>query len=120
MIIFVFIVAAVVLYGIKPAEKNQYYDACSYRQTSMINGIFTMLCMKFKIENKIIEFFSKHIFSIYILQRVPMIILDRYDLSSHHYLFVILSLIFTSAIAVLFDKLTAKTDELIYSKRKAK
>lgn len=29
MIIFVFIVATVVLYGIKPAEKNQYYDACS-------------------------------------------------------------------------------------------
>lgn len=86
----------------------------------MINGIFTMLCMKFKIENKIIEFFSKHVFSIYILQRVPMIILDRYGLSSHHYLFIILSLIFTSAIAVLFDKLTAKTDELIYSKRKAK
>lgn len=87
-----------------------------------ITGILaiTMLCMKFKIENKIIEFFSKHVFSIYILQRVPMIILDRYGLSSHHYLFIILSLIFTSAIAVLFDKLTAKTDELIYSKRKAK
>lgn len=31
MIIFVFIIAAVVLYGIKPAEKNQYYDACSHR-----------------------------------------------------------------------------------------
>lgn len=45
MIIFVFIIAAVVLYGIKPAEKNQYYDACSHRQTSMINGIFTMLIL---------------------------------------------------------------------------
>lgn len=64
MIIFVFIIAAVILYGIKPAEKNQYYDACSHRQTSMINGIFTMLCMKFKIENKISNF-SQSTYSAY-------------------------------------------------------
>lgn len=98
------------------------YDSVYLYNLFQITGILAiiMLCMKFKIENKIIEFFSKHIFSIYILQRVPMTILDHYGLSEYHYLFVILSLIFTVIIAVLFDKLTAKTDELIYSKRKAK
>lgn len=78
----------------------------------------TVFCMKFKIENKIIEFFSKHIFSIYILQRVPMIIFDHFKLSERHYLFIILSYISTIIIAVIFDKFIAWTDSLIYSKKK--
>ncbi|WP_177918926.1 acyltransferase family protein [uncultured Eubacterium sp.] len=82
-----------------------------------IAGIFaiTMFCMKFKIENKIIEFFSKHIFSIFMLQRVPMIILDHFKVSENPYLFVSLSFVFTIIIAVIFDIFTAYTDKLIFS-----
>lgn len=63
--------------------------------------IFTM---KVSIRNPILEWFGKHIFSIYILQRIPMLILQYYGFNlTHKYEFFIVSLIATCLIAMAFD-----------------
>lgn len=61
--------------------------------------------MKITFGNKILNFFGDHVFSIYILQRLPMITLNNLGLAkSNKYLFFVLSLFITILLAIGFDK----------------
>ena len=61
-----------------------------------------LLTMKIKIRNKILYFFGSHVFSIYILQRIPMILLQ--DKIDNRYLYLCICFITTIIISVLFDR----------------
>lgn len=79
----------------------------------------TLITMKVKIESNLLKWFGEHIFSIYILQRIPMIILKEYGVAGRHkYVFVILSIAVTCAMAVVFDYLTGKLSGLIWKNKK--
>ncbi len=78
--------------------------------------IVVMITMKFSINNKILNFFGTHLFSIYILQRIPMMILSYYGFDNK-YLFVLVSLVLTIPICLGFDWLIAKLDSVIFKKR---
>ncbi len=86
-------------------------------------GIFFMVLivlatMKVKVGNGILDFFGSHVFSVYILQRIPMIILSKLGLAqSHKYVFVALCFVCTVVMAVLFDLFTDKLDGIIFRKR---
>ena len=63
--------------------------------------------MKVRIYNRILEWFGMHVFSIYILQRLPMILLDRMGLiDSHKYLCLIAVFALTIPLAIAFEKAT--------------
>ncbi|MGN0447168.1 MAG: acyltransferase family protein [Acutalibacteraceae bacterium] len=87
-------------------------------------GIFFMLMillvtMKVKAGNNILEFFGSHVFSIYILQRIPMLILSKSGFAeSHKYLFVCLCFMCTVTLAVLFDYAMGKLDKLLFERKK--
>lgn len=99
-----------------------FYIASRHRGSSFVFNIFAILAvamimminMKVKIENPILDFFGNHIFSFFILQRIPMIILSQLGLSKHKYVFIIASFIATVCIAPIFDNLMAKLDSKIY------
>lgn len=56
-------------------------------------ALMILLTMKISLQNEVLKFLGKHIFSIYILQRIPMIFLDHYGVSERHkYIFLIASL----------------------------
>lgn len=70
--------------------------------------------MVFKVGNPILTFLGKYTFEIYILQRIPMIALrGRFD---NKYLYLAVSLVLTLVFAVIFQKLLAALDGLIYRK----
>lgn len=73
-----------------------------------------VVTMKIKIGNKILDFFGKHIFSIYILQRIPMMIFQ--NIISNLYLFFIVSFIATVIVALCFDYLFNKCKRFIVEK----
>lgn len=102
-----------------------YYIFEHYRAKSIIiHNIFAilavilimMITMKVKIGNAILDFFGNHIFSFFILQRIPMIILDEMNFSRHKYAFIIVSFVATLCLTIIFDKLMEKTDKLIYKR----
>ena len=66
--------------------------------------ILILLSMKVHIGNKILNFFGNHVFSIYILQRLPMIILTSFYSEINSYVFAIISLIVTIIISIIWDK----------------
>lgn len=85
----------------------------------MFMVLVILLSMKISINNRILEFFGSHVFSIYILQRIPMMVFQKLELFQNRYIFVVLSFVATVIIAMLFDAVTDRLDKLIYTKRKA-
>lgn len=81
------------------------YSAWGIAFTLMI----VLFTMKFNINSKILLWFGDHVFSVYMLQRVPMIILHHFGFSqSHKYMFIVITVVATIVIAQVFDGLTSK------------
>lgn len=76
-----------------------------------------VVTMKFNINNKILIFLGTHLFSIYILQRLPMIVMSNLGVENK-YLFVILSIAVTIPLALLFDFAVGKIDKKVFSQKK--
>lgn len=74
----------------------------------------TVLCttMLFRFGNPVLTFLGKYTFEIYILQRIPMIIL--HDHFSNQYIYLAVAFCATLLLAVLFRKLLDCTDGWIY------
>ena len=67
-------------------------------------ALVVLFTMKIKIGNRILDWFGTHVFSVYILQRIPMIILKHFGLNeSHKYAFIVVSLFATIVLAEVFD-----------------
>ena len=79
--------------------------------------IILAVSMKIKVGNGILNWFGSHVFSVYILQRLPMMVLQKLGVDEHRYAFIIISFIVTVVLAVLFDFAVEKLDRLIYSKK---
>ena len=69
-----------------------------------------LICSFIRIENKALLFLGKHTFEIYILQRIPMLLLQNRIGGGYAYLF--LSFITTIVISIVFKKLERKVDLL--------
>lgn len=79
------------------------------------------ITMKVKIQNSILDWFGHHVFSIYVLQYIPMNTFAHFGIDkSHPYAFFILCFVSTIVIAIIFDAAMEKTDSLIYNRKKAK
>lgn len=62
--------------------------------------------------NKLLAWLGKHSFSIYILQRIPMLALDYFGVSQkNHVVFVLASAILTGLLSVAFDLVTDQLDK---------
>jgi len=84
----------------------------------MFMALVVLVTMKVKIGNRALSFFGSHVFSIYILQRIPMIILSKLGLAAESkYLFVVLCFILTVLLALLFDRLTARLDKVLIDRK---
>ncbi len=83
--------------------------------------VLVMLSMKLAIGNRLLQFFGAHVFSIYILQRIPMLLLSHFGYQEGHpYRFVVACFAATLVLAVLFDYGTDKLDALLFRPRKPK
>lgn len=100
-----------------------------HRETSDIHyNLFSILAviviiiftMKVKIENEVFDWIGKHIFSIFILQRIPMNIYEALGYQINKYFFVVISFVITIILALLFDMAMDKLDNLIFRKKPKK
>ncbi len=85
--------------------------------------LFTLLIvfgsMKIKIGNQILDWFGKHVFSIYILQRIPMTIFGYFPvIEKNVYFYFTLSIALTVLMAQYFDKLMGIIDNKLFVRKK--
>ncbi len=71
-------------------------------------ALILLFTMKIQIHNPVIEWFGNHVFSVYILQRIPMMILDHFHVTPHKYMFLVISIIATIILATAFDSVMSK------------
>lgn len=110
-------VALYYLFFLKRKSGIEWYTAWAI----MFMALVVLFTMKMKIGNRILDWFGAHIFSVYILQRIPMIILKHLGLNeSHKYAFIVVSFFATIVLAAVFDRVISKLDELIYKPKKIK
>ena len=64
--------------------------------------------MRFAVDNRFLQWGGMNLFELYILQRLPMMILKPYLLPGKNYVYVIACIIFTVLISVLFQKTISK------------
>ncbi len=68
---------------------------------------FILFTMKVRFHSPILAFFGKHVFSIYMLQRIPMILLSHFGwVKETPIMSFTISLICTCLMAIIFDKAT--------------
>lgn len=91
-----------------------------YQGYSILFMILVVLVgMKVTFDNGFLQFLGKHTFSIYILQRLPMILLSEMGLyQGDKVTMFIVSFLLTCVISVVFDEAMAKLDALIFRDRK--
>lgn len=78
---------------------------------------YVFITMKLSMNNAVLSWLGRHSFAIYVLQRIPMLILERYCLPDmNRYVFTVISLVLTIAIAFLFNLATKAIDKLLFSK----
>lgn len=87
-----------------------------WREGMAVAFALTVLCatMVFKIGNPVLRFLGKYTFEIYILQRIPMILLQ--NLFNNQYVYLAVSFCLTLSLAVAFRKLLDRMDAWIYKK----
>ncbi len=72
------------------------------------------ITMKVSFQSKVLSWFGEHVFSVYILQRIPMIVLSRCGLAEQNrYGFIIGVIVITIFLALVFDCLVGKLDKQI-------
>lgn len=62
-----------------------------------------LVMTRVRFDNAALRFFGRHVFSIFILQRIPMLVFARLGLADYRYLFIALCFICTVVLAVAFD-----------------
>ena len=80
--------------------------------------LVVLFTMKVRLNNPVLTYFGKRVFSVYILQRIPMIIFKKVTfIYSNEYLYVIVCFAFTLAAVELFDRLTGSIDSKLFIKK---
>ena len=82
--------------------------------------MLVIFMMKVNIKNSVLDWFGEHIFSFFILQRIPMLLLRHWGYNKNPYVFVILCFIATVFLSVVFDEAMARLDKIIFKKREKK
>lgn len=82
--------------------------------------LIVLLAMKIKIANPVLTFFGEHVFSIYILQRLPMMVLAHFGFNAKPIVFFIASFAITLFMALVFDSVMKKIDGVLFDRKKLK
>lgn len=78
--------------------------------------LVVLLTMKVKFGNKALEWLGNHVFSVYILQRIPMIIFkDVPAVFSSRYIYFVLCFAITVVLSELFDRAMAVIDKKLFA-----
>jgi len=98
------IIAAYIWLSLRP----DYYHIEMYTLWAIaFIGLLITLTMKISIGNGVLRFLGSHVFSIYILQRIPMRLLNWFGfLDAHKYMALILVFALTIPLALAFEKCT--------------
>lgn len=75
--------------------------------------MIVLISMKIHVGNRLLLWFGRQVFTVYILQRIPLNILGGTALANRPYLFFLVTFAATIGLAAAFDKLLKKFDKTV-------
>lgn len=88
--------------------------------TFLFAAAVVLFTMKLQLHSPALDYAGSHVFSIYILQRIPMAVFKHFGLTAAHpYLSLMASVVITLLMAELFDHLTGKLTRRLPGKKAA-
>lgn len=99
-------------------KENEYINTIWYSMTSVLFVLSLVLInMKVNLNSKLLKWFGDNLFWIYILQRIPMLILSKTGYAMDHtYRFALISFVCTILMTIVFKKLFEKIDKKLFAK----
>ena len=98
-------------------RKSWEGNLTAYEAASIVFGmIIVLLSAKFKIRNRILHYCGEHLFSLFILQRLPMMLLSNTILKDHIPLFFLCSLAGAFLLSWVFDHTVPQLFDAVFSK----
>lgn len=79
-------------------------------------AVIVVATMKIDVNNKILSFFGNHLFEIYILMRIPMLVLLHFDITNT-YLFIFISFAVTVVLSIIFKKVLQLLDAKLLGRK---
>lgn len=113
-----FAVAIVIFAYFSLNRTNTLVHYIAFTLTALV--VLVMFMMKANINSSILDWFGQHIFSFFILQRIPMLLIRHLGYAKQGYFFIITSFFGTIVLSVLFDTVMDKLDSIIFKPRKKK
>lgn len=80
--------------------------------------VIVFVSMRMSVNNSVLRWFGNHVFSVYILQRIPMIVLSFFGMNDKPFLFSAACFAITIVIAELYDRMTDKLDVMLRLSKK--
>ena len=89
---------------------RRYWSRLSmYELTGIMFALLmVMITAKVQITNRFLAYCGEHLFSLFILQRIPMIAMNNTAIEEFPYVYLIVCLVLTFMMSVVFDNLTQK------------
>ncbi len=82
--------------------------------------LIALLSMRIGINNGVLRWFGKRVFGIYILQRIPMIVLSHFGVNNKPFLFAAACFAITVVLAEIFERATDKLDVILHLSKPVK
>lgn len=80
--------------------------------------VLLLLSMKFSLDNPLLQFLGRHIFGMYILQRLPMIALRHLGIFQNNTVtLMVVCFLITCILTLLFERFLKKMDQLLFCVR---
>lgn len=80
--------------------------------------LMVLISMRISVNNRVLQWFGKRVFGIYILQRIPMIVLSHFGANSNPVLFTAATFALTIVLAEIFERAMDKLDVLLHLSKK--
>ncbi len=97
-------------------KQSQYINIVLYSIVAILFVfLIVMITMKVNINNRYLKWLGDNLFYIYILQRIPMIILTKYGyVTNHGYRFILISFIVTIILSVIYKSVLDRVDKVLF------
>lgn len=97
-------------------KRVQYLNIIFYSIVALLFvTLIVMITMKVNISNKYLKWFGDNLFYVYILQRIPMLILTKTAYVNYHgYRFILISFVITIVLTVIYKTVLNRVDKHLF------
>jgi hypothetical protein len=89
-------------------------------QAMLFTLLIVFISKKIQFKSKILYWFGNNLFWVYILQRLPMLVLKEIGFNVHAYRFALISFVITIILTLIYARLSAWLFKIFDKKGKAK